>query len=129
MEKVIVLFVGGVVLVYLGISNSLKRKRLFRSGVSAAGVIVKINHKGEGFYEAEICFEAANGRKNIILHSLTDNHNYAVGQTLKIIYDADDPRKLLVDEGPYKPNNGTGLFYAGLVLIMISFMVLMTVLR
>ncbi|EHQ24530.1 DUF3592 domain-containing protein [Mucilaginibacter paludis] len=128
LQTVIVLLIAGIGLVCSGLLHHRDRKRLFRKGRKVTGVILQINDKGDDCYEAEISFETADCQKKLIRYNLTDLHNYTVGQLLNVVYDPGNPERTLVDEGAYKPN-GSGSFYAGLVLIMISFIVLMTVLR
>ncbi len=124
----VILFIAAVAIIIKGVLVFVERKRLRQTGIRVNGFLESISVKGDDLVVIEISFETLKNHKEYVSHNVYTPFNYTVGQPIAIIYDQSNPRKFMIEEGPYKPN-GTSVIYAGIVLIMVAIIVYIAMLH
>jgi hypothetical protein len=122
-ETVMVLFVMGLAALLIGIARSSDKRRLLNKGIRVDGIVFQIIHDGNSTsptYYPVVRFVTEDNDQVTEKYKIGGNkYLYKEGDSVRVIYDAQNPGKFLLDDVRSKALSPV-FIYGGALLILVS---------
>ena len=122
-ETVMVLFVLGLAALLIGIARSTDKRRLLNKGIRVNGTVFQIIHDGNStsptYYPVVRFLTEGDDQVTEKYKNGGNKYLYKEGDKVKVIYDAQNPARFLLDDVRSKALSPV-FIYGGALLILLS---------